>query len=72
MTPDYLKKQREEKAIKANLKIGGRFFCWHDFTSLGNIGINSNAVPFMCVKCGLPRTYTHSEASSYIENLFKY
>ena len=71
-TPDDFKNIREDKAIKANIKIGGKLFCWHDFTSVGKVTFNSNAIPFICVKCGEYREFTYSKASSYVENLSNY
>jgi len=69
MNVDFLKKHREERAINASIRYGGKFFCWHDFTSLGKIGMDSNQIPFMCVKCGLSRNFTHSQAAGYVENV---
>ena len=46
-------KTRKEKYIEASITIGGKIFCWHDWTRIS--GNDFTGYFIGCIKCGANR-----------------
>ena len=77
MHPDYLKARRTQKAINAQIKYGGKFFCWHDYTYISEVvamtvfeaGTSFFWYKYLCTKCGKETHLNSIQHNAYIENL---
>lgn len=59
MHPDYLQEQRKNKALRVEISVGGKIFCWHDYTFIcrttpRDVGDMIRGINYrnLCVKCG--------------------
>ena len=52
---------RQQRAINAEIAIGGRFFCWHDYTCIW-VPVPRNSLidwgfKHICTKCGKSKIF---------------
>jgi hypothetical protein len=58
------KNDRMYDAIHAELTIGGKFFCWHDYTFFNNCireHIHDWGYLYKCVKCGKNKVFKYHQ-----------
>lgn len=71
---DFLKDKRTQRAINARISIGGKLFCWHDWTFISQvwgktafeIGTSLVWYEYLCTKCGKDKRVPHERL---LENL---
>lgn len=74
---DQRKAHREQKAINAEISIGGKFWCLHDFTficeTLAKTAFEAGTAlrwyKYLCVKCGKEKRLNTAQMNGYVENL---
>ena len=52
--------KRIDKAILASIKIGGKIFCFHDYTYVGAVPYQSIfewGYSYLCTKCGKEKIF---------------
>lgn len=56
-----MREDRLQKAILKEISIGGKLFCWHDWTSFPEPTVRNHIFDWgfkhLCVKCGKSRVF---------------